>query len=105
MSATTAKLNYANVPPRATSSRSIRNEVVPSNGSTFNCGNTIIFDLPSNVPNTFFDTNSSYVSMLVTNSDGKWVPVCHSQNYHRTRWSDHNEFRSLWRTLFGYDGS
>lgn len=73
MSATTSKLNYAAVPPRATSSRSLRNEVVPSNGSSFNCGNSIIFDLPSNVPNTFFDTHSSYVSMLVSNTDGHYV--------------------------------
>lgn len=70
MAATTNKLNYAAVPPRATSSRALRNEVVPSNGSSFIAGNTIIFDLPANVPNTFFDTHSSYVSMLVSNVDG-----------------------------------
>lgn len=69
MSATTNKLNYAAVPPRASSSRALRNEVVPSNGSSFTANSTIIFDLPSNVPNTFFDTHSSYVSMLVTNGD------------------------------------
>ncbi len=70
MSATTNKLNYAAVPPRASSSRALRNEVVPSNGSSFTANSTIIFDLPSNVPNTFFDTHSSYVSLLVTNGDG-----------------------------------
>lgn len=68
MAATTNKLNYAVVPPRATSSRALRNEVVPSNGSSFTMGNTIIFDLPSNVPNTFFDTHSSYISLVVTNN-------------------------------------
>ena len=61
MSATTKKLDYAGVPPRASSSRAIRAEVVPSNGNTFNMSNTIIFDLPSNVSNTFWDAQSSYI--------------------------------------------
>ena len=69
MAATTQKLNYANVPPRATSSRAIRNEVVPSNGSDFQMGNTIIFDLPSNLNNTFWDAQSSYISLVVNNTD------------------------------------
>ena len=69
MAATTQKLNYANVPPRATSSRALRNEVVPSNGSEFQFNNTIIFDLPSNLNNTFWDAQSSYVSLVVNNTD------------------------------------
>ena len=63
MSGTTSKLNYSEVPPRATSSRAIRSEVVPSNGQSFNMNQTIIFDLPSNVSNTFWDAQSSYVRL------------------------------------------
>lgn len=73
MAATTQKLNYANVPPRATSSRALRNEVVPSNGSSFQMNNTIIFDLPSNVNNTFWDAQSSYVSFTVTNNNADYA--------------------------------
>ncbi len=69
MAATTQKLNYANVPPRATSSRALRNEVTPSNGSDFTMNNSIIFDLPSNLNNTFWDAQSSYVSLVVSNGD------------------------------------
>jgi len=69
MSATTKKLDYADVPPRASSSRSLRTEVVPSNGNSFNMNNTIIFDLPSNVSNTFWDAQSSYVRLNFTNND------------------------------------
>jgi len=84
MAATTQKLNYANVPPRATSSRALRNEVTPSNGSDFTMNNSIIFDLPSNLNNTFWDAQSSYVSLVVTNSnttravnlEGGGFPAC-----------------------------
>lgn len=69
MAATTQKLNYAAIPPRATSSRAIRNEVIPSNGSTFNMNNTLIFDVPSNLNNTFADFQSSYVKLTVNNGD------------------------------------
>jgi len=69
MSATTKKLDYADVPPRASSSRSIRTEVTPSNGSSFNMNQTMIFDLPSNVQNTFWDAQSSYVRLNFTNFD------------------------------------
>ncbi len=70
MSATTKKLDYADVPPRASSSRAIRTEVVPSNGNSFNMNNTIIFDLPSNVSNTFWDAQSSYVRLNFANGNG-----------------------------------
>ena len=73
MSATTQKLNYASIPPRATSSRAIRNEVIPSNGSSFKMSDTIIFDLPSNLNNTFADFQSSYVKLTVKNTDGAAV--------------------------------
>lgn len=68
MAATTQKLNYANVPPRATSSRALRNEVYPTNGD-INMGQELIFDLPSNVSNTFWDAQSSYVSFDITNNN------------------------------------
>jgi len=70
MSATTKKLDYGDVPPRASSSRAIRTEVVPSNGNSFNMNNTIIFDLPSNVSNTFWDAQSSYVRLNFANGNG-----------------------------------
>lgn len=70
MAATTQKLNYSAIPPRATSSRAIRNEVTPSNGASFNMNETIIFDLPANLNNTFADFQSSYVKLTVTNGNG-----------------------------------
>ena len=69
MAATTQKLNYSSIPPRATSSRAIRNEIVPSNGSEFNMNNTIIFDVPANLNNTFADFQSSYIKLTFTNGD------------------------------------
>jgi hypothetical protein len=69
MAATTQKLNYSSVPPRATSSRAIRNEVVPSNGQSFNMNQTIILDVPANLNNTFCDFQSSYVKLKFTNND------------------------------------
>lgn len=73
MSATTKKLDYGDVPPRASSSRAIRTEVVPSNGNSYNMNNTIIFDLPSNVSNTFWDAQSSYVRLNFANGNGAAV--------------------------------
>lgn len=69
MAATTQKLNYSSVPPRATSSRAIRNEVVPSNGQSFNMNQTIIFDVPANLNNTFCDFQSTYVKLKFNNND------------------------------------
>lgn len=69
MSATTKKLDFADVPPRASSSRSLRTEVVPSNGQSFTMGQTIILDIPSNVSNTFWDAQSSYVRLNFKNAD------------------------------------
>jgi len=69
MAATTQKLNYASAPPRATSSRALRNEVIPSNGNSFTLNNTIIFDLPANLNNTFWDVQSSYISLDIINNN------------------------------------
>ena len=73
MAATTQKLNYASIPPRATSSRAIRSEVVPSNGQSFNMNQTVIFDLPSNLNNSFWDAQSSYVKLNFKNTDASAV--------------------------------
>ena len=70
MAATTKKLDYGSVPPRATSSRAIRSEVTPSNGQTFNMSDTIIFDCPNNLNNTFADFQSSYVKLNLANNNG-----------------------------------
>ena len=70
MSASTMRLNYSSVPPRASSSRAIRNVINPTNGSSFNMNQQIIFDVPSNMNNTFIDFQSSYIKAKVTNDDG-----------------------------------
>ena len=70
MSASTMRLNYSSVPPRASSSRAIRNVINPTNGSSFNMNQQIIFDVPSNMNNTFIDFQSSYIKAKVTNGDG-----------------------------------
>ena len=69
MSATTQKLNYSEVSPQASSSRAVRTETVPTNGSSFNMNQEIILDLPSNLNNTFCDFQSSYIKATVTNND------------------------------------
>jgi len=75
MSATTSKLNFGNPPPRASSARSIRSEVVASNGSTFNAGNTIVFDIGANQANTYADFQSTYLRLNITNNDGAAIKM------------------------------
>jgi len=75
MSATTKKLEYGNPPPRASSARSIRSEVVASNGSTFSAGNTIVFDIGANQQNTYADFQSTYLRLNITNNDGAAVTM------------------------------
>ena len=70
MSASTQRLNYSQVPPRASSSRAIRNEIVPTNsGGNYTMNSQIIFDLPANLNNTFCDFQSSYIKLKVKNND------------------------------------
>ena len=69
MSASTQRLNYSQVPPRASSSRAIRNEIIPTNNGTYTMNSQIIFDLPANLNNTFCDFQSSYVKLTVNNAD------------------------------------
>jgi len=76
MSASTQRLNYSQVPPRASSSRAIRNEITPTNGSSFNANSQIIIDLPANLNNTFCDFQSSYIKATVSNSDGSAANFC-----------------------------
>jgi len=70
MAATTQKLNYSEVSPRASSSRAVRTETVPTNGSSFNMGQEIIIDVPANLNNTFCDFQSSYIKASFQNNDG-----------------------------------
>lgn len=76
MSASTQRLNYSQIPPRASSSRAIRNEIIPTNNGTYTMNSQIIFDLPANLNNTFCDFQSSYVKLTVNN--GAAAPV----NFH-----------------------
>ena len=70
MSASTQRLNYSQVPPRASSSRAIRNEIVPTNsGGSYTMNSQIIFDLPANLNNTFCDFQSSYIKATINNAD------------------------------------
>ena len=70
MSASTQRLNYSQIPPRASSSRAIRNEIVPTNsGGNYTMNSQIIFDLPANLNNTFCDFQSSYIKATINNGD------------------------------------
>jgi len=69
MAATTQKLNYSEVSPRASSSRAVRTETVPTNGSNFSMGQEIIIDVPANLNNTFCDFQSSYIKASFQNND------------------------------------
>lgn len=79
MSASTQRLNYSQVPPRASSSRAIRNEIVPTNnGGSYTMNSQIIFDLPANLNNTFCDFQSSYIKATINNSNA----ASHAVNFH-----------------------
>ena len=73
MSASTQRLNYSQVPPRASSSRAIRNEIIPTNNGTYTMNSQIIFDLPANLNNTFCDFQSSYIKLTVNNANAAAV--------------------------------
>jgi hypothetical protein len=50
--------------------------VIPSsNGTTFNCGNTINIDFAGNNPSTYFDFQSSYLQFTITNNDGAAIKL------------------------------
>ena len=66
-------LNYLDVQRRAAASRSFRSKLASSNGISFQMQDEIVFDLPGNVQNSFYDMNSMYVEYTVTNGDGNDV--------------------------------
>ena len=68
MSATSKKFHYE-VPARASSSRAIRNVVLPSNGSSFPASSTIVLDVGSGQNNTYLDWTSTYLKLKLSNSD------------------------------------
>ena len=63
-------LNFADKKRRGVSSRAYRTVIPSSNGTTFNCGNTINIDFAGNNPSTYFDFQSSYLQFTITNNDG-----------------------------------
>ena len=62
-------LNFADKKRRGVSSRAYRTVIPSSNGTTFNCGNTINIDFAGNNPSTYFDFQSSYLQFTITNND------------------------------------
>jgi len=66
-------LNFLDQQRKAASSRSFRSKLSSSNGINFACGDEIVFDLPGNVANSYYDMNTMYVEFLVTNNDGAQV--------------------------------
>ena len=68
-------LNFMDQQRKAASSRSFRSKLTSSNGITFNCADEIVFDLPGNVANSYYDMNTMYVEFLITNNDGAQVKI------------------------------
>ena len=68
-------LNFMDQQRKAASSRSFRSKLTSSNGINFNCGDEIVFDLPGNVANSYYDMNTMYVEFLITNNDGAQVKI------------------------------
>ena len=67
---TSNHLNYMDMRRKASSSTAYRAKIPSSNGTTFSMNQDIIFDLPSNVRNTYLDFSSSYVSLQINNTNG-----------------------------------
>jgi len=59
-------LDYNNIKRRAMASRSYRVRIAPSNKTSFNPGETIFLDLPSNLSGTFMDMTQTYIRFKVT---------------------------------------
>lgn len=59
-------LDYNNIKRRAMASRSYRVRIAPSNKTSFNAGETIFLDLPSNLSGTFMDMTQTYIRFKVT---------------------------------------
>lgn len=59
-------LNYASQKRRSVASRSYRVKISPVNGQNFSAGQTVNFDLPSNLSASYINWNQSYLKYKVT---------------------------------------
>jgi hypothetical protein len=66
-------LAFTQVKKRAVSSRSFRTKITPSNGNTFNSGNTIDISLPANLPGQYYNFNQCYLKFKVAVGGGNDV--------------------------------
>jgi hypothetical protein len=66
-------LAYPQVKKRAVASRSFRTKITPSNGNTFNAGNTINIDLPGNLAGQYYNANQMYLKFKVAVGGGNDV--------------------------------
>ena len=67
--ATSSLLDYTKNSRRATASKATRVKSPATNGNTFNAGQQIIFQLPSNVKNTFLDGESLFLRFPFTSTN------------------------------------
>jgi len=68
-------LAYPQVKKRAVASRSFRTKITPSNGNTFNAGNTINIDLPGNLAGQYYNANQMYLKFKVAVGGGNDVTL------------------------------
>ena len=68
-------LAYPQVKKRAVASRSFRTKITPSNGNTFNAGNTINIDLPGNLAGQYYNANQMYLKFKVAVGGGNAVTL------------------------------
>jgi len=68
-------LAYPQVKKRAVASRSFRTKITPSNGNTFNAGNTINIDLPGNLAGQYYNANQMYLKFKVAVGGGNTVTL------------------------------
>ena len=69
-------LDFNNVKRRAAASRSYRVKIAPSNMTTFNPGQTIYLDMPSNLAGTYVDFTQSYLKFSVTSDQAYLLDKC-----------------------------
>jgi len=67
-------LNFLDVQRKASSSRSYRSKLAPSNAKDFECGNEIVWDLPGNLANSYYDLGgTAYVTFEVFNDSDQQI--------------------------------
>ncbi len=67
-------LNFLDVQRKASSSRSYRSKLSSSNAKNFVCGDEIVWDLPGNVANSYYDLGgTAYVSFEVENTSNQAI--------------------------------